>query len=76
MNDNVCEDFNDYFAFNYHPKNTRNRNQLLKLPSVKLEFGKWLFKCMGVILHNDLPLNICACENDQNFGKLFNDYAF
>ena len=32
MIDNVCENFNDYFAINYHVKNTRNRNKLLKLP--------------------------------------------
>ena len=27
-NNNVCENFNDYFAINYHAKNTRNRNTL------------------------------------------------
>ena len=44
MNDDVCENFNDYFAINYHAKNTRNRNKLLKLPRVKLEFAKQSFK--------------------------------
>ena len=67
MNHNVCEDFNDYFAINYHAKNTRNRNKLLKLPRVKLEFAKRSFKYMGAILYSDLPLNIHACENDQKF---------
>ena len=57
-------------------KSTRNRDQLLKLPRVKIEFEKRLFKCMGVILCNDLHLNICAFENDQNFTKLSNNYAF
>ena len=33
---NVCENFNDYFAINYYAKNTRNRNKLLKLPRVNL----------------------------------------
>ena len=47
MNDNVCENFNDYFAINYHAKSTINRNKLLKLPQVKLEFAKRLFKYMG-----------------------------
>ena len=76
MNDNVCENFNDYFAINYHAKSTRNRNKLLNLPWVKLEFSKRSFKYMGVMLYNDLPLNVRACENDQNFRKLFNDYVF
>ena len=44
MDDNVCENFKDYFAINYHAKNTRNRNKLLKLPHVKLEFAKRSFK--------------------------------
>ena len=44
MDDNVCENFKDYFAINYHAKNTRNRNKLLKLPQVKLEFAKRSFK--------------------------------
>ena len=60
MNDNVCANFNDYFAINYHVKNTRNRKKLLKLPRVKLEFSKRLFKYMGAILYNDLPLFIYA----------------
>ena len=75
-NNDVCENFNDYFAINYHAKNTRNRNTLLKLPRVKLEFTKRSFKYMGAKLYNDLPLNIRACENDQNFKKLFNEYVF
>ena len=76
INDNACGNFNDYLAINYHVKNTRNRNKLLKLPRVKLEFAKQSFKYMGAISYNDLPLNIYACENDQNFRKLFNDYVF
>ena len=75
-NNDVCENFNDYFAINYHVKNTKNRNTLLKLPRVKLVFTKRSFKCMGSKLYNDLPLNIRACENDQNFKKLSNEYDF
>ena len=40
MNNDVCENFNDYFAVKYHAKKTRNRNTLLKLPRVKLKFTK------------------------------------
>ena len=64
------------FAINYHAKNTRKRNKLLKLLRVKLKFAKRSFKYMGVILYHDFPLNMRACENDQNFRKLFNDYVF
>ena len=71
-NDNVCESFQDYFAINYHVKNTRNRKKLLKLPQVKLDFAKRSFKYMGAILYNDLSINIRTCVNNQNFRKLFN----
>ena len=73
---NECEHFNDYFAIKYHAKNTRNRNKLLKLQRVKLEFAKWSFKYMGNILYNDLSINIRACENDPSLRKLFNDNVF
>ena len=76
VNDNVCENINDYLAINYHAKNTRNGNKLLKLPRVKLDFSKRLVKYTGAILYNDFLLNIRACENDQNFRKLFNYYVF
>ena len=76
MNDNVCGNFSDNFAINSHAKYTRNKNKLLKLSRVKLEFAKRSFKYMRAILCNDLPLNIRACENDQNFRKFFNDYVF
>ena len=76
MNDNVCENFNDYFAINYHAKSTRNRNKLLKLLRVKLKFAKRSFKYMGAIFYNDLPINIRACKNDPNYRKLFNSYVF
>ena len=69
----VCENFNDYFAINYHAKNTRNRNKLMKLRRVKLEFVKRSLKYMGTILYNDLSINIRACENDPNFRKFFNN---
>ena len=72
-NTDVCKHFNDQFAINYHAKNTRNRNTL---PTVKFEFAKRSFKYMGAKLYNDLPLNIRACANDQNFKKLFNEYVF
>ena len=76
VNDNVCENINDYLAINYHAKNTRNGNKLLKLPRVKLDFSKRSVKYTGAILYNDFLLNIRACENDQNFRKLFNYYVF
>ena len=39
-NGNTCESFKNYFEINKHSFKTRNGNKLVKIPSVKLEFGK------------------------------------
>ena len=52
------DNFNDYFQINKHSKRTRNDNKLLKLPSVKLEFGKKAFRFQGAKIFNDLSLEI------------------
>ena len=41
----------------------------------KTEIAKRSFKYMRAILYNDLSLNRRACEKDQSFRNLFNDYV-
>ena len=36
----LCEQFKNYFEINEHRRNTRNSNKFLKLPKIKLEFGR------------------------------------
>jgi len=55
LNGDTCCNFNDYFLFNTHEMNTRNKNSLLKLPKINLEFGRKTFKFQGAKLFNDLP---------------------
>ena len=64
----LCTPFNDYFVINEHVKSTRNRNLFLKLPSVKLEFGKKSFFYQGAKIYNDLPIAIRSA--DKNFKNL------
>ena len=59
--------FNDYFQINKHSK--RTRNNLLKLPSVKLEFGKKSFRFQGAKFFNDLPLEIRESADAADFRK-------
>ena len=40
LNGNVCTNFQDYFMINEHNLRTKNRNILLKIPRIKLEFAK------------------------------------
>ena len=58
INGDVCSNFKDYFVINSHELNTRNKNNLLKLPKVKLEFGRKSFKFQGAKVFNELPLSL------------------
>ena len=54
INGKLCPRFDG--NINMHTQNTRNQNKLLKLPKVKLEFGKKSFKFQGAKLFNELPI--------------------
>jgi len=58
LNGETCCNLNDYFSLNLHEMSTRNKNSLLKLPKINLEFGRKSFKYQGAKLYNDLPLTI------------------
>ena len=47
LDNELCYHFDGYFQINEHGKNTRNRNLLLKLPKINLEFGKKSFMYQG-----------------------------
>ena len=46
---------------------TRNQGHFLKLPKVKLEFGKKGFYFYGATLYNGLPKSIRGLENFNDF---------
>ena len=52
----LCEQFKNYFEINEHRRNTRNSNKFLKLPKIKLEFGRRSFRFQGAKIFNNLPL--------------------
>ena len=70
----TCKSFANYFVINNHTANTRNRNQLLILPKVRLEYGKQAFKFMGAKTYNELPLEIRSCESLSTFKRLLHDF--
>ena len=65
---NVCELFHDYYEL--RTSNTRNNGHMIKLPKVKLEYGRSSVKYMGAKLFNDLPLDLRKKITDGNFKKL------
>ena len=58
INGNVCTNFHSYFMIKEHDVRTRNRNILLQIPKVKLEFAKSSFVFMGARFYNSLPKGI------------------
>ena len=73
LDKNTCSPFKTYFQVNEHSMNTRNRNLLLKLPKVKLEFGKCSFKFMGAKLYNQLPI---STREEISFSKFKSKLVF
>ena len=59
--------FENYFDVISHEKNTRNNNNLLRVPKIKLQGTKRAFFYNGVFIYNKLPTNVRA-ESDR---KLF-----
>ena len=64
LNKKPCTKFHVFFVVNEHNVNTRNKNILLKMLKVKLEFTKVLFYFMGA---KSLPKAIM--ERDNNFER-------
>ena len=58
LQDTVCTPFKGYFHKTEHNINTRNNESSLRLPKVKLEFGRKSFAFQGALIYNSLPLEI------------------
>ena len=71
----ICVNFHEYFEINKHGRNTRNSGILMKLPKVKLEFGKCAFRFAAAKIYNKLPKEIRA-EKDYKLFRLALDEHF
>ena len=74
MSGSACENFNDYFEV--MTNNTRNKNNLIRLPKIKLQSTKKSFRFTGAKIFNELPLDIREAETlnvfNQKYNKIFN----
>ena len=64
LNGNVCTNVQDYFMINEDNVRARNRNILLQIPIVKLEFAKNGFFFTSARLYNSLPKDIRESADD------------
>ena len=71
LEENTCDSFKNYFEINKHSLRTRNNNKLLKLPKVKLEFGKKSLRFQGAQIYNSLPISI---RESTNFSEMLNSH--
>ena len=74
LDKDVCTNFREYFETNIHGLNTRNSNILVKLPKVKLEFGRHTFRFAAAKIYNALPKEIRAEEDYKLFRFKLDEY--
>ena len=70
IDDTLCSNFKDYFELFEHNFNTRNNFKMIRLPKVRLEFGRKSFYYSGAKIYNELQLNIRTAESYSEFKKL------
>ena len=74
LDKDVCTNFREYFETNIHGLNTRNSNILVKLPKVKLEFGRHAFRFAAAKIYNELPKEIRAEKDYKLFRFKLDEY--
>jgi hypothetical protein len=65
----ICSNFCGYFQVNNHDKGTRNNAILVKLPKVKLEFNRQVFRFAGAKIYNELPIEVRNVEDVKSFNR-------
>ena len=63
----ACSPLKNYFELNNHNMRTRNQEILVKLPKLKLEFGKRAFFFSGAKLYNALSVDIRSTTDFTTF---------
>lgn len=71
---NVCTPFKNYFERLVHSKATRNNGISVKLPKVRLEFGKKSFYYQGAKTFNNLPAELRSLDSRLKFKNKLRDY--
>ena len=69
-NEEICENFENYFSLKSSRVNTRNNNVMARLPYVKLEVARKSFYFHGANLYNKLPIDLRREKDYSKFRSL------
>ena len=70
----IDDSFENYFEFLNTTVNTRNKNILLRLPKLKLEYGRRSTKYLGAKIFNDLPIEVRRHCKEKNFNSILKNH--
>ena len=71
----VGDPFENYFEFLNTTVNSRNKNILLRLPKLKLEYGRRSTKYLGAKIFNDLlPIEVRKHCKQKNFNSILKNH--
>ena len=70
----VGDPFENYFEFLNTTVNTRNKNILLCLPKLKLEYGCRSTKYLAAKIFNDFPIEVCKHCKEKNFISILKNH--
>ena len=69
-NEEICENFENYFSLKNSRVNTRNNNVMARLPYVKLEVARKSFYFHGANLYNKLSMDLRRKKDYSKFRSL------
>ena len=74
LDGDVCTSFKEYFTLSSHTKSTRNNNNIIRLPKIRLEVARGSFYFMGAKLYNELPLDLRKTDTFNIFKRQLKQY--
>ena len=75
LNNNICELFENYFERRDHKYATRNNENSVKLPKVKLETGRKSFYFLAAKTFNSLPSEVRTLKYRTVFRKAIEEHC-
>ena len=75
LNNNICEVFENYFERRDHKYATRNNENSVKLPKVKLEAGRKSFYFLAAKTFNSLPSEVRTLKYRTVFRKAIEEHC-